>query len=183
MNVNSDSAGIPIISIIGKKNSGKTTLIEGILPIMNAQGWQICTIKHHTHGDFELDVEGKDTYRHYKAGARGVLIASPVKAAYFERLNDEIPPLDYFTKYFPPGTNLLITEGFHLNNYPRIEVSRKEISTELISQDKSLIICVAADYTTSIGVPFFDINAYREITDFLTGFLGKTHNQRAHDSH
>ena len=70
--------GIPIISIVGKSNSGKTTLIEKIIPELKKRGCKVGTIKHDVHG-FEIDYEGKDTYRHFQAGPDTVVIASSKK--------------------------------------------------------------------------------------------------------
>ena len=59
---------IPIVSIVGRSNTGKTTLIEGIIPELKKQGYRVATIKHNRHG-FEVDHEGKDSWRHRRAGA------------------------------------------------------------------------------------------------------------------
>lgn len=171
MNQMNASLKIPIISVIGKKNSGKTTLVEGILPQMIKMKWIVCTIKHHSHGDFELDTKGKDTYRHYLAGAKGVLIASPTRIAYFERSENELPSLPYLLRFFPPETNLILTEGFHRSNFPRIEICRREISTELLSDKFNPLIAVVADFEPVVSVPCFPLNAYTEIAIFLNEFL------------
>ena len=54
---------IPIVSIVGKSDSGKTTLIEKLLPELTRRGYRIATVKHDVHG-FEVDREGKDSWRH-----------------------------------------------------------------------------------------------------------------------
>ena len=59
---------IPILSIVGKSNSGKTTLLEKLITELTGRGWRVATIKHNKHG-FNIDHEGKDSYRHKKAGA------------------------------------------------------------------------------------------------------------------
>jgi molybdopterin-guanine dinucleotide biosynthesis protein B len=55
---------IPIIAIVGRTNSGKTTLIEQLIPALARRGCRVATIKHHHHGDFEADHPGKDSWRH-----------------------------------------------------------------------------------------------------------------------
>ena len=162
---------IPILSITGKKNSGKTTLIEGLLPEMNKRGWKVCTVKHHHFGDFELDTEGKDSFRHFQAGARGVMIASNVKFGYYERLESGPPPVPDLIRFFPPDTNLIVTEGYHKGRYPRIEVSRREISDKLISDETTPLIAVVSDYNVGVSVPVFPLDAHNRIVDFLSEFL------------
>ena len=71
---------IPIVSIVGKSDSGKTTLIEKLLPELGRRGYRVATVKHDVHG-FEVDREGKDSWRHKKAGAHTVVISSPLKVA------------------------------------------------------------------------------------------------------
>ena len=71
---------IPIISIVGKSDSGKTTLIEKIIPELNKRGYRVATVKHDVHG-FDIDIEGKDSWRHKNSGAHTVVISSPQKIA------------------------------------------------------------------------------------------------------
>ena len=98
----------PVISIVGKSESGKTTLIEQLLPELKRRGYRIGVVKHAHHG-FDMDRKGKDSYRHKQAGADTVMIASPGRIAMIkdvrgERLDDLIP--------FFKDMDLLITEGF-----------------------------------------------------------------------
>ena len=71
---------IPIVSIVGKSNSGKTTLIEKLIAELAGRGWRVATIKHNRHG-FDIDHEGKDSYRHKKAGAKMTVVSSPHQLA------------------------------------------------------------------------------------------------------
>jgi len=71
---------VPIVSIVGKSDSGKTTLIEKLLPALTGRGYRVATVKHDVHG-FEVDQEGKDSWRHKQAGAHTVVISSPNKVA------------------------------------------------------------------------------------------------------
>ena len=71
---------IPIVSVVGKSDSGKTTLIEKLVPELTRRGYRVATVKHDMHG-FEVDREGKDSWRHKQAGAHTVVIASPQKIA------------------------------------------------------------------------------------------------------
>ena len=167
------SLPVPLIGITGKKNSGKTTLVEGLVREITRQGWKVCTIKHHQHAHFEMDTAGKDSHRHYEAGAAGVIIASSEKIGYYERVvggNDSIAAL---VRKFPHDTDLVLMEGFHRSGFPRIEVSRIAISRDLIDADDSSLIAVASDYKPEVIVPVFDINAYSEISEFIIKYVEK----------
>ena len=111
-----------VISIVGKSESGKTTLIEKLIPELKRRGYRIGIVKHAHHG-FDMDRKGKDSYRHRQAGADTVMIASPGQIAMIkdvpgERLDDLIP--------FFNDMDLLITEGFKRDRAPKIEVFRAE---------------------------------------------------------
>ena len=79
---------IPIVSIVGKSDSGKTFLIERLVSGLTAKGYRIATIKHDVHG-FEMDREGKDSWRHKQAGASAVVISSPKKIAMIQDVEEE----------------------------------------------------------------------------------------------
>ena len=71
---------IPVVSIVGKSDAGKTTLIEKLIPELVRRGYRVATVKHDVHG-FDVDREGKDSWRHKQAGAHTVVISSPEKLA------------------------------------------------------------------------------------------------------
>ena len=77
----------PILSFVGHSNSGKTTLIERIIPELIRAGYRIATVKHAGHG-FELDTEGKDSWRHKQAGASTVIVISKGSMAMFADVSE-----------------------------------------------------------------------------------------------
>ena len=81
---------IPILSFVGKSGSGKTTLIEKLIPLLRAQGYRIATVKHHFHTDFDIDIPGKDSWRHAQAGSEHVILASSSKIASIRQLSREL---------------------------------------------------------------------------------------------
>ena len=109
-----------IISIVGKSNSGKTTLIEKLVPVLSKKGYKVATIKHDAHS-FEIDKEGKDTYRHKKAGAKAVIISSSEKVALIKDVYKEAD-LDDLTMLLPDDIDIILTEGYKRSNMPKIEV-------------------------------------------------------------
>jgi molybdopterin-guanine dinucleotide biosynthesis protein MobB len=156
---------IPIVSIVGKSNSGKTTLLEKIISDLVARGWRIATIKHNKHG-FNIDHEGKDSYRHKKAGAHTTVVSSPHQLALIQDV-DHDHSFEEIRDKFIHNADLILTEGFKVNNYPKIEVFRAELKRELISTKQDNLIAVASDVKLDLDVPCFDINDPKVIADFI----------------
>jgi len=98
----------PIISIVGKSNSGKTVLVEKLIKELKKRGFRIGIIKHAHHG-FTLDKKGKDSWRHKEAGADTVVVLSPNMLTMVKDHEDE--SIDAHKKYFM-DMDLVITEGF-----------------------------------------------------------------------
>jgi molybdopterin-guanine dinucleotide biosynthesis protein B len=156
---------VPIVSIVGKSDSGKTTLIEKLIPILKAKGYRIATIKHDVHG-FEMDREGKDTYRHFHSGADGVLISSPKKMALIKRV-EETPALDELVAQYYPDMDLVITEGFKRLDKPKIEVFRSALRSEPLCTAADNRVALASDVPLEVDCPRFSIDDAEAIADFI----------------
>jgi molybdopterin-guanine dinucleotide biosynthesis protein B len=156
-----------IVSIVSKKNSGKTTLLEKLIPELCRRGYRVGTVKHDLHG-FDIDREGKDTWRHKQAGAGTVVISSPRKIALVKDLDEEMD-LDQIVDRFFTDMDLVITEGYKRGNKPQIEVFRRAAhDTPLHTKGTpNTLIAVASDIPIDLGVPRFDINDVRAIADFI----------------
>ncbi len=124
---------IPIVSIVGRSNSGKTVLIERLIPEMKKRGYRVATIKHDAHS-FEMDKEGKDSWRHAQAGAEIVTISSQKKFAMIRKTRREMP-VEKIVASFMDEVDIIITEGYKSGSYPKIEVSSENKSaSELLCQ-------------------------------------------------
>jgi len=145
----------PIISIIGKSKSGKTTLIEKLIAELKQRGYRVATIKHHFHTDKSLDTPGKDTYRHAEAGAERVVMISPLTTVTFDYPPQPPTPQDVAAQM--TDVDLVLTEGFSQAKLPAIEVSRAERKSDLVS-DSTFLLAIAADYPIPDFSPVFDIN-------------------------
>ena len=156
---------IPIISIVGKSNSGKTTLLEKLIGELTGRGRRVATIKHNRHG-FNIDHEGKDSYRHKKAGAKITVVSSPHQLALVSDV-DHDHSFDEIRDRFISGVDMILTEGFKVNDYPKIEVYRAELKRDLISKKEDGLIAVAADVKLNVDVPCFDLNDAAAIADFI----------------
>ncbi|HQK99968.1 MAG TPA: molybdopterin-guanine dinucleotide biosynthesis protein B [Smithellaceae bacterium] len=156
---------IPIVSIVGKSNSGKTTLIEKLITELTGRGWRVATIKHNRHG-FEIDHEGKDSYRHKKAGAKMTIVSSPHSLALVADAERDYSFAEIRDRFIA-DVDIIITEGFKVNDYPKIEVFRSELKRELISRKDDGLIAVASDVPMDMDVPCLDLNNVGPIADFI----------------
>jgi molybdopterin-guanine dinucleotide biosynthesis protein B len=159
---------IPIVSIVGKSDAGKTTLIEKLVPELKRRGYRVATIKHDAH-QFEIDHPGKDSYRHFHAGADWTIIGSPAKLALVRRLDRELT-LDEIAALIT-DVDLILTEGYKREARRRIEVSRRAVArrahaTELIS-DPAELFAIAADYPIELGVPVYDLDDAAGLVDLI----------------
>ncbi|HQK89719.1 MAG TPA: molybdopterin-guanine dinucleotide biosynthesis protein B [Smithellaceae bacterium] len=156
---------IPIVSIVGKSNSGKTTLLEKIIADLVHRGYRVATIKHNRHG-FNIDHEGKDSYRHKKAGAHTTVVSSPHQLALVQDV-DHDHSFEEIREKFISGADIILTEGFKVNDYPKIEVFRSELKRELISKKEGGLVAVATNVSLDIDVPCLDLNDPKTVADFI----------------
>ena len=156
---------IPIVSIVGKSNSGKTTLVEKLIHELKQRGYEVATIKHNRHG-FDIDHEGKDSWRHKAAGARMTVIASPEKVAVIEDIDRDYEIKELVERCIH-DVDIVLVEGFKGNINPKIEVFRKELKRELMSINDESLLAIASDQPLQVGVPCFDINDSRGIADLI----------------
>jgi molybdopterin-guanine dinucleotide biosynthesis protein MobB len=126
-------AATRIISVIGRKNSGKTTLAVALANELNRRGHRVMTIKH-GHHPADADRRGSDTWRHFHEGrAERVLIASPELRVLFERSPDEYDPVGLARRYMQ-GADIVLTEGYKAAALPKIEVFRRAAGTQPLYQ-------------------------------------------------
>jgi molybdopterin-guanine dinucleotide biosynthesis protein B len=156
-------SGVSIVSVVGKSGSGKTTFLEKLLPELKRRGYRVATVKHDVHG-FDIDQPGKDTWRHAQAGAEAVVISSPRRFALIQRLDEEMP-LDEIASYVR-GVDIIITEGYKRGDKPKIEISRRAKSTELICAEEELI-AVVTDQRFPLDVPHFGLEDVAGVADLL----------------
>jgi molybdopterin-guanine dinucleotide biosynthesis protein B len=110
---------VPIVSVIGKSDSGKTTLIEKLIVELRSRGLRIGTVKHAPHG-FQLDPEGKDSWRFRRAGAEAVLVVSGEEIAFYgDQPGDDL--WDVICR-FMGEVDLVLVEGFSRKRFPKILV-------------------------------------------------------------
>lgn len=156
---------IPIVSIVGKSGAGKTTLIEKVIPELNRRGYRVATIKHDVHG-FDIDHEGKDSWRHKKAGAHTTVISSQWKVALIEDVEKDHKIAELRNRYIR-DVDIILAEGYKGNPHPKIEVNRVEMKQGLLCTKEDNLIAVVSDQKLNIGVPCLDINDVSGLVDII----------------
>jgi molybdopterin-guanine dinucleotide biosynthesis protein B len=156
---------IPIISIVGKSDSGKTTLIEKLVPELTRRGYRVATVKHDVHG-FEVDREGKDSWRHKQAGAHTVVISSPNKVALIRDVEKDFT-LDEIREKLIQDVDLILSEGYKKDIQPKIEVFRKEKHKKLLCTKKDNLVAIVSNQKFNVGVPCFHLEDMKGLSNFI----------------
>jgi len=158
----------PIISVVGKSKSGKTTLLRSLIIELKQRGYEVATIKH-TDQDFEIDKAGKNSWQFSQSGSRIVAISSPHKVAVIKQVERDLSPRE-LSRFISSDYDLILTEGFKQSNTPKIEVHRKEQGGELICPPQQLL-AVVTDEPLAIDVPQFSRDEVQQIADLIESRL------------
>jgi molybdopterin-guanine dinucleotide biosynthesis protein B len=146
---------VPILCFVGRSNSGKTTLIERVIPELVRAGYKVATVKHAGHG-FDLDTEGKDSWRHKRAGASSVMVLSKASMAMFADVSDQMNVEDVRDRFLDRTYDLIIAEGWKHESYPKIVVVREQISEIPVSTEG--LLAVVSDKAVDLSVPLFGLD-------------------------
>jgi len=111
-----------LVAIVGKSDSGKTTLLEKVVPELVRFGLRVGTVKHDAHS-FEIDHPGKDSWRHGQAGAEAYVIASPERLAFIAKLDQELELVDIVDRFYD-GFDIVVAEGYKRSAPHRVELFR-----------------------------------------------------------
>lgn len=162
----------PALGFVAPSGTGKTTLLTRLAAVLSARGLRLGYLKHAHHG-FDLDTQGKDSYRLREAGAQRVLIASAARWALLQE-NDArqpIPQLPELLAHFDPERiDLVLIEGWHgVSSYPKIAVHRPAAGREPQRFDDSDLIAVATDTPEQVptSLPRLPLNDPERIADFI----------------
>jgi len=167
---------IPILSVVGKSDSGKTTLIEKLVPELTRRGYRIATVKHDVHG-FEVDREGKDSWRHKQAGAHTVVISSPNKIALIRDVEKDLT-LDEIREKLIQDVDLILSEGYKKDVQPKIEIFRKEKHKELLCTKEDHLVAIVSNQKFNVGVPCFDLEDMEGLSNFIEKEFLKSKRER-----
>lgn len=155
----------PVISIVGYSKSGKTTLIEKLLPELTRRGFRIGTVKHAPHG-FDMDQQGKDGSRHQLAGAEMTILAGPDGLALFKKGDGAGLTLDRLQGYFS-DMDLVISEGYKQDNKPKIAVIAAVADPPPINMDDDTLFAVYSDSAVDTRLPVFKAREVDRLAELI----------------
>ena len=166
--------GPRLISVVGKKNSGKTTLLVVLVKELVRRGRRVMTIKHGSH-PFEIDAQGRDTWRHmHEGGAERVVMETPTSRVLIAKPSTPLGPRELAALYLDDA-EFVIVEGFTSSDLPKIEVFRAAEHPEPLYQPGSpaaahwlALVTDARDFRASIPVLRFSDTAWLyRLTDLV----------------
>ena len=158
-----------IFGFAGWSGSGKTTLVEQLIPRLVGRGLRVSTIKH-AHHDFDVDVPGKDSYRHRHAGCQEVLVSSANRWALMHELrgDDELTLADALARLTP--CDLVLVEGYKQAVLPKLEIYRASLGKPLLHPGDANIVGLATDTPGNAAgrrLPVFALDAYDVLATFV----------------
>ncbi|VVB86772.1 Molybdopterin guanine dinucleotide synthesis protein B [uncultured archaeon] len=153
----------PVICIVGKSKNDKTKLIEALIKGIKSRGIKVGALKHHKHGDFEIDIKGKDTWKYANEGADTVAISSSVKFAMIKNVDKEIDLDEICDKYFA-DIDIVLADGFTLSDKPRIIVADNVEDVNCFSNG-----CTVVAVVSKAGSGFDNVD---DIVNRVVNFFG-----------
>jgi molybdopterin-guanine dinucleotide biosynthesis protein B len=151
---------IPVICIVGKSKNEKTKLIEDLIKELKSRSLRVSAIKYHKHGDFEMDIEGKDSWKYAKAGADTVAVSSSMKFALIKKVEKEMEIDGICDEYFS-DTDIVLADGFTLSDKPRIIVAESDEEASIFKRGCPVIAVVGKSGLQDIET----------VVDKIIGFL------------
>ncbi len=161
----------PLVAFVAYSGTGKTTLLEQLIPWLRQREIRIATVKH-THHQFDIDHPGKDSYRMRAAGAQQVLVASRRRWALISEIGEEQaePDLNQLLHALDHDhLDLVLVEGFKHEAIPKIELHRPALGKPLLCPDDAGIVAVASDAPVALPrqLPLLDINRVDTLGNFI----------------
>lgn len=170
----------PILGIVGWSGSGKTSLLEALLPRLAARGMKVNVVKH-SHHDVVLEPPGKDSSRLRDAGAAEVLLVSPYRYAVMHELREKLatgeqaePPLSALLERLQPA-DLTLVEGYKWESIPKLEVYRPALGKPALYPDDTHVVAVASDVAgldrLREGQLLLDLNQPEQVLQWLLQYI------------
>ena len=161
-----------VIGFRGYSGSGKTTLVEQVVRRLRQAGRRVSVVKH-AHHAFDIDQEGKDSWRHRQAGAFEVVIASDRRLAKIREFEQRADPTvhDLIAELSP--CDWVLVEGFKRATLPKIEVWRASTGHAVQYPIDPQVVAICTDSPAQLPeptqVPLLNLNEAQEVVDFLLG--------------
>lgn len=168
----------PLLGFVAWSGTGKTTLLERLIPQLTQRGLRLGVLKH-THHQFDMDKPGKDSYRLRQAGASQVMAASSLRHALIRETPDGEPPFAELLASFDwSRLDLLLIEGFKHEHFPKIELHRAAIGRPLMFPTDPGVIALVSDDPLTTTLPCFGFEALPALCDFICAQLSHQHGPR-----
>jgi len=160
---------VPLLGFAAFSGTGKTTLIEQLIPLLIEQGLRIALVKH-SHHDIEMDKPGKDSYRLRKAGASQVVLAGTHRSICFHEhehahdseLSEQLALLN------TQCLDLVLVEGYRDQAFPKIELHRSVLQKPFLYPTDTNIIALVCDQSVDTGdLPLFDFTQLQQLVTFI----------------
>ena len=155
---------LPIVSIVGKSQSGKTVLMEQLIAEFKKRGYKVAALKH-SPGGMEIDRAGKDSWRFAQAGSDAVLVSSTDRLAFIKKLDHDLD-IEEILPVVGDEFDLLLVEGFRKSRIPKIEVHKKELGDDLLCSPEE-ISAVVTDGSLDTDIPQLTWGDTVAIADFI----------------
>lgn len=167
----------PAIAFVGYQNSGKTTLVEKVIAALADRGLRVGSLKHHGHRGFDIDVPGKDSWRHAQAGSRHVGLICPSRFAEYADTEEELPADELLRRY--TDVDVVVVEGYKAAGLPNVVVARSGVdrlrdqsSLDLVDAGTVAIACNdAMAPRVRLDLPVIDINDAAAVADAVEAWL------------
>jgi molybdopterin-guanine dinucleotide biosynthesis protein B len=156
---------VPILSVIGYSNAGKTRCIAKLTRELTRRGYRVATAKH-CHRGFQLDVEGKDSWKHKQAGAATTILTSGGQLAVITDLPEPIT-LEEMSRQLTFGADLLLVEGFSWEPIPKILVMSRAALAEEHVPSPQWLMAVVSKRQVPTELPHFSFREIKQLADWL----------------
>ena len=158
----------PVVSIVGKSQSGKTIVVERLIRELRSRAYRIATIKHAPQGA-SFDEPGKDSWRHIEAGSETVVVSSPNNIVLVKPVSEDAS-VEELARLLGEDYDIILAEGFKQGSAPKIEVHRKEVGVPL--RDIKKLIAIVTDEPLETKVRQFSFEDSKGLADLLErGFI------------
>jgi molybdopterin-guanine dinucleotide biosynthesis adapter protein len=160
-----------VVGFAGFSGSGKTSLVEQLIPVLNARGLRVSVVKH-AHHKFDIDHAGKDTFRHREAGAFEVVVASNQRLALMREFEKPtVLSVHHLIAELYGGVDWVLVEGFKESDLPKIEVWRPAHGKRALYMDDDFIVAIATDAPSQVAPstqrPVLDLNQPDTLVQWL----------------
>ena len=165
-----------VVGFCGYSGSGKTTLVEQLINRLKRAGQRVSVVKH-AHHAFDIDHEGKDSWRHRQAGAGEVVIASSRRLAKIREFDTPVVPDVHALIAELIDCDWVLVEGFKHASLPKIEIWRASTGQRAQYPDDPFVVAVCTDTPALLpqptALPLLDLNSADAVAEFLLANSGR----------